>query len=104
MRVMKGIARTKLPSTLRQSYIGLMASSAERPQARRFNIVGIIGVLVVLFIGVLVRLTTGWSPWITYGVPFIILFLVTLPLALAAGRERAQIRKAESEAEPESDR
>lgn len=70
--------------------------STERPQARRFNIVGIIGVLVVTLIGVLLREATGWSPWITYGVPLIILFLGTLSLARAARREGAQIRNAGS--------
>lgn len=85
-----------LPWQTIQSYVGLM-SSRERPQARRFNIVGIIGVFVVLLIGALAREVTGWSPWITYGVPLIILFLVTLPLVHAARREGMQIRNAEAE-------
>ena len=81
----------------------LMTSSAERPQERRFKIVGIIGVLFISVIGTLVSIGTGWSPWITYGIPLVVLFSVTLPLARAARREGMQIRNTESGNSPESD-
>lgn len=78
---------------------------AQGPQATRFKIVGIIGVFVLPLIGVLLTLATGWSPWITYGIPLILLVLATLPLLLGARREQADIWNAGSEAaNPENDR
>lgn len=74
-----------------------MVSSTEGSQIRRFKIVGVIGVFVLPLIGVLLTLATGWSPWITYGVPLVIAILATLPLLLAARREQAEIGNAKPE-------
>lgn len=74
-------------------------AKTEGPQLRRFKIVGIVGVFLLPFVGVLLTLTTGWTPWITYGVPLIILILITLPLLLSARRESDSSSTVESEAE-----
>lgn len=71
-----------------------MVANTDKPYVRRFAVVGILGVFVIPFIGALVGTLTGWSPWITYGVPSLILFLLTLPLIRAVRHERAHMREA----------
>lgn len=73
-----------------------MVSASEGPLLRRFKIIGIAGIFAIPFVGALVTGATGWSPWVTYGVPLLILILATLPLLSAARRQQAEIRNAPS--------
>lgn len=81
-----------------------MASTPEGPLLRRFKIVGVVGIFALPLIGSLIRGATGWSPWITYGVPVIVLILATLPLLRAARRQQAEMRSAESKPNREAPR
>ena len=58
----------------------------------------------MIFIGALLTGATGWSPWITYGIPLIALFLVTIPLVRAVRRDHAEIHKTDSETKPKNGR
>jgi hypothetical protein len=72
-----------------------MSSTSEGALLRRFKTVAIIGIFAVPLVGVLLKGATGWSPWITYGVPLVILILVTIPLLRAARRQQAEMGGAE---------
>ncbi|MDI3213545.1 hypothetical protein [Arthrobacter sp. AL12] len=76
-----------------------MANASEGPLLRRFKLVGVLGLLTISLLGTLIRLATGWSEWITYGVPLVVLILVTLPLLRAAQRQQAGRRNAQSNSE-----
>lgn len=47
------------------------------------------------------RSPTGWSPWITYRIPSIVLFLSTLPLARAVYSPAARAVRREGDADPQ---
>lgn len=66
-----------------------MVNASEGPLLKRFKFVGVLGVLVIPLLGTLFRLATGWSPWITYGIPLVVLIVATLPLLRAARRQQA---------------
>jgi di/tricarboxylate transporter len=76
-----------------------MANASEGPPLKRFKLVGVLGVLAISLLGTLFRLATGWPEWITYGVPLVVLILVTLPLLRAAQRQQAERRNAQSNSE-----
>lgn len=58
-----------------------------------------LGVLAIVLLGTLIRLATGWSEWITYGVQLVLLILVTLPLLRAAQCQQAARRNAQPDSE-----
>lgn len=51
-----------------------------------FNILGSIGFFIAFLVGGLVRTLTGWSPWIAFGIPMVVLILITLAFAPALNR------------------
>lgn len=58
------------------------------PAAKRYTRIVWIGALASIFIGGLLAIPLCLSPFITMGVPVLILLLVTISLGRAAARER----------------
>ncbi|GAA3665350.1 hypothetical protein GCM10023081_00260 [Arthrobacter ginkgonis] len=58
------------------------------PASKRYNWISRAALIVSVFIGGLIAELLGLSPWITMGGLALVSLLVTLPLGVAAGRER----------------
>lgn len=67
-----------------------MGANSVGPAAKRFSRVIWIGGFAAIFIGGIIAIPLRLSPFLTMGALIAILFLVTLPLARAAFRERKQ--------------
>ncbi|MBT8162615.1 MULTISPECIES: hypothetical protein [Arthrobacter] len=52
----------------------------------RFNIIGAIGIVLVILLGGLIYTLSGWSQWVSYGIPSIALILVMLAITPALRR------------------
>jgi hypothetical protein len=63
------------------------------PASKRYWRIAWIGIFLSIFIGGLTAPLLDLSPFITMGVTAVLLFLATLPLALAARRERLEREK-----------
>lgn len=65
-------------------------SDRQKSLIERFKLIMGIGGFIVLLIGVLLWRFTGWSPWITYGVPGTLFLFCMLPMMRAILRQNRQ--------------
>ena len=59
----------------------------------RFNLIGAIGIVLVILLGGLIYTLSGWSQWVSYGIPSIALILVMLAIAPALRRSISSQQK-----------
>lgn len=74
-------------------------SDHQKSLVERFKLIMGIGGFILILIGGLVWGATGWSPWITYGVPATLFLLCMLPMGRAILRQHREQREGDMDSQ-----
>ncbi|WP_458112739.1 hypothetical protein M1D88_00815 [Arthrobacter sp. R1-13] len=72
-------------------------SDHQKSLIERFKLIMGIGGFIVLLVGILLYGLTGWSPWITYGVPGSLFLLCMLPMGRAILRQHREQQEGDTD-------